>query len=70
MSLYKKYIAIDQYGNKIFLDKHPRKELLEHHGVQHAEKIYRDDENGDAVHVGYIIEGHWWEILKISPFKS
>jgi len=68
--MYKKFIAIDQYGNKVFVDN-PRKDLLKRHGVnKHAEKIYRDGKKGEAIHVGYIIAGHWYEVLKISPFKS
>ncbi len=68
--MYKKYIAIDQYGNKVFISEHPRKELTDFHRVQHAEKIYRDGENGKAIHVGYIVAGHWYEVLKLSPFKK
>jgi hypothetical protein len=62
--MYKKFIAIDQYGNKEFIESHPRKELCELHGVKHADKIYRGP---DARHVGYVVAGHWYEVLKITP---
>jgi len=68
--MYKKFIAIDQYGNKIFIDKHPRKELAEYHGVQHIDKMYQDGKDGKAIHVGYVVSGHWYDVLAISPFKS
>ena len=68
--MYKKFLAIDQYGQEVFIDKNPRKELLKHHGVQHADKMYRDDENGKAIHVGYIVAGHWYDVLKITQFKG
>jgi hypothetical protein len=62
--MYRKYLAIDQYGEKHFLESHPRKELMELHGVKHADKIYRDP---GARHVGYVVAGHWYEVLKIQP---
>jgi hypothetical protein len=65
--MYKKYIAIDQYGNTQFIEKYPRKELMECHDVKHADKIYRDP---DARHVGYIVSGHWYEVMKLSPMEE
>jgi flagellar biosynthesis regulator FlbT len=67
--MYKKYIAIDQYGQTKFLEKYPRKELMEYFGTKHADKIYRDI-NGISKHVGYVISGHWFEILKLSEFSK
>lgn len=67
---YKKFIAIDQYGNKHFISKSPRKELMELEGTTHADKIYRDNEEGKAVHVGYIVRGHWYEVLRLSPLTE
>jgi len=67
--MYKKFIAIDQYGNKVFVN-HPRKELAELHGVQHVEKVYRHGKNGVAIHIGYVVSGHWYEVLSLNPFKK
>jgi hypothetical protein len=67
--MYKKFIAIDQYGNTKFLDKHPRKELTEYFGVKHAEKIYRDTDEG-VKHVGYIVAGHWYQVMRLSPLEE
>jgi hypothetical protein len=63
--MYKRFLAVDQYGNKHFVD-HPRKELCEFHGVKHANKIYRSTEKGDF-HVGYKVSGHWYEVMRLSP---
>lgn len=68
--MYKKFIAIDQYGHSVFIKDHPRKELTERHGVQHADKMYRDGKDGQAKHVGYIVSGHWYEVLKLSPLEE
>jgi hypothetical protein len=65
--MYKKYIAIDQYGNTRFIDEHPRKELTQYHGVKHADKMYRDP---DARHVGYLVSGHWYEVIKLSHLEE
>lgn len=67
--MYKKFVAVDQYGNTKFIKNHPRKELTELHGVKHADKMYRDTDNGVKT-VGYIVAGHWYEVLRISPFKE
>jgi hypothetical protein len=66
---YKPFIAIDQYGKHYFVT-YPRKELCEIVGVKHADKMYRDGDNGQIQHVGYIISGHWFEVMRIEPFKS
>jgi hypothetical protein len=58
------YMAIDQYGSHIKIKKYPRKELLEHFGRKHAQKMYRDTPNG-AKHVGYIVAGHWCDIYEV-----
>jgi hypothetical protein len=67
--MYKKYVAVDQYGQTHFVD-HPRKELMNLHGVKHADKMYRDTQTGGAVQVGYVISGHWYEVMKISPMNE
>lgn len=67
--MYKKFIAIDQYGQTHFINKHPRKELCDYFGCKHADKMYREQPDGTSKHVGYVIAGHWFEILKLSPMN-
>jgi len=69
--MYKKYIAVDQYGNHHYVD-FPRKEITHLHGVtpQAAYKMYRDNPDGSPRHVGYVVSGHWYEVMKLSPFKE
>ena len=63
-------IARDQYGTDYPLKtNHPRKELLDYFGSQHADKIYRDTPDGPA-HVGYIVRGHWLEIYNVTPWHG
>ena len=57
-----KYVAVDRYGQTLFLKEHPRAELVAYHGTQHAEKMYCD--RGDvAYHIGYIVADHWYTVL-------
>jgi len=58
-----KYIAIDQYGEKVLIKEHPRKELCEWAGTSHADKMYCDDNAGNTYHVGYVIARHWFNVL-------
>jgi hypothetical protein len=72
--MYKKYVAIDQYGNTHFVDN-PRRELCELNGVKHVQKMYRDgpttaNGNNAGIHVGYIVAGHWYEVLRLSPLHE
>lgn len=60
-----KLIAIDQYRHAYPIERHPRKELLELFGREHAERMYRDTP-GKTRHVGYIIAGRWLEIFKVT----
>jgi hypothetical protein len=64
----KKYIAIDQYGKKEFVDT--VKELSEISNNKHIDKMYQDKADGTACHVGYVIGGHWWTLLRISPLQE
>jgi hypothetical protein len=68
--MYKKFIAVDQYGNTKFLSDHPRKELMDYWGTSHANKMYRNMPDGTYKHVGYIVRGHWYEVLEISPLSD
>jgi hypothetical protein len=68
-----KYLAIDQYGNKIVFQtdtRHPRKALLEHVGGKHAQKMYVDKLDGSSVHVGYIVAGCWWKIYNVTSWEG
>jgi hypothetical protein len=60
------FIAQDQYGEVKFLEKNPRKELMEYHGTQHANKMYV----GDGKHVGYVVSGHWYTIFALKDWKE
>lgn len=63
-----KYLAIDQNGEMYWLDSDtPRKELLDRFGTKHADKMYVDGPGGTALHIGYIIAGHWLTLYKVSP---
>ena len=62
-----KYLAISQYGNKHFLyTDHPRKELIDKAGGRSARKMYVDDKEGNAHHIGYIVAGEWWTLYVVA----
>lgn len=46
-----------------FSTRYPRKWLMDYYGVKHADKIYR----GDGDHVGWIINGNWFEVFELTP---
>lgn len=56
-----RYIAVDQYGNKIWIKQHPRKELSAQFPGR-VGKMYRDV-GASVVHVGYVIGQHWFDVL-------
>lgn len=64
-----KYIAIDQYGDKVYIKAHPRKELTEYHGVKHADKMYCDTKSGGARFIGYVVSGHWYRVFGVEGVK-
>lgn len=67
------YMAIDQYGNTYHGLKHPRKELLERLGYSSsssAHKMYVDKENGETVHIGYVIGGLWLTLYRVEPVEK
>ena len=66
---YKNFVAVDQYGSTHFINN-PRKDLCELNGVKHIRKMYRDGKNGEAIHVGYIVAGHWYEVMRLSPLHE
>lgn len=66
-----KYLAIAEHAlyssSPIYLTTdHPRKELLERLNAKRADKIYVDDTNGQAAHVGYIIAGVWYTLYQVA----
>lgn len=65
------FLAIDQYNQKHLLKtKFPRKELLEIFGATSARKIYQDDKIGQSYHTGYLIQGLWLTLYKVSEFRK
>ena len=65
------FLAIDQFNQTHLLKtKHPRKELLKLFGRSKASKIYCDDKFGNSHHVGYVIDGIWLTLYKVSEFKK
>ena len=64
------FLAIDQFNQKHLLKtKYPRKELLEIFCASKATKIYQDDKSGQSYHVGYVIQGMWFTLYKLSEFR-
>ena len=61
------YIAIDQWGNtyKMPGERFPRRFLLRHFDRKHADRMYVDDLDGKAVHVGWIIAGRWLSTYRV-----
>lgn len=51
------YLYIDQWGQKFFAST--IKELKDKIGGGRVSKMYQDKKNGDTMHVGYIVGGHW-----------
>jgi len=64
------YIGIDQYGNHYSIEKHPRKELIEQIGINHAAKMYVDTKSGKTKEVGYVIGPHWVNVYRICEWKA
>ena len=65
------FLAVDQYNQKHLLKtKFPRKELLEIFGATSASKIYQDDKSGQSYHIGYLIQGMWLTLYKVSEFRK
>jgi len=60
------YMAIDQYGQTFHDLKHPRKDLMDRLGCQHADKLYIDKADGSIVSAGYVIAGLWLTVYKVT----
>jgi hypothetical protein len=63
------YMAIDQYGETHHGLTHPRKDLMQIMGVQHADKVFVDKKDGTTNHIGYIVAGHWFTLYEVRPFE-
>ena len=66
----KMYMAIDQYGHHYDSLKHPRKELMDIIGCQHADKMYMETKSGNDYHCGYIIGGLWLTVYEVIPMRK
>ena len=64
-------MAIDQYGTTYHnLGTYPRKALLERLGSRSAERMYRDTNEGESHHIGYIINGLWLTLFHVEPWRK
>jgi len=62
------YMAIGHFGTTLTLNdpsKPPRKQLLDKLGASHAHKMYVDDKDGNAKHVGYVVNREWFNIYEV-----
>lgn len=64
------YIGIDQYGDSWKIKQHPRKELLDKLGFQHAERLFVDGEDGQPKHVGYLIGQRWITVYELHEWTG
>jgi hypothetical protein len=69
MELNYKYIGLDQYGNKVLIERYPRKELMEWAGKSSASKMYISSKAGLTFHVGYIVGSHWFYVWGLEGSK-
>lgn len=64
------FMAVDQHGQTFHnLGQHPRKELLARLDRTKAEKMYIDQRNGTAFHVGYVIAKHWLTLYEVKRME-
>ena len=64
------YIGIANNGDKITINKYPRKEICEYYGTTHAEKMFNDDKDGNAVLVGYIVKNIWVSVYEVHKWNN
>jgi hypothetical protein len=67
------YLARGNNGTEWHLtntDKSPRQQLLEKMCSSHADKMYVDDKEGNAKHVGYIVRGEWFTIYEVHEWTG
>ncbi|MGA1047348.1 MAG: hypothetical protein ACO3UU_05020 [Minisyncoccia bacterium] len=64
-------MGIDQYGDTYHdLSKYPRKKLQDIFDTKKIEKMYIDNDEGQAIHIGYIIKGYWIRLYKVQPLNN
>lgn len=64
------FVARDQYGNTVWIEHYPRKELMAWAGTKHVNKVYLDSKDGGSYHVGYEVKGHWFDVQRLSPLND
>ena len=64
-------MGIDQFGVTYHnLGKYPRKRLLDRLGFRCCQKMYKDGNNGEVIHVGYIVGTLWIELFNVTPWEK
>ena len=58
-----RFVAEDQWGNTVWIERYPRKELLEWVGKGDVKKMYI----GNDQHIGYIVGKHWFVVMRLEP---
>lgn len=62
-----KYIACNQIGDiHVCVTRWPRRELKAVSNGGRAVKMYVNDADGNAQHVGYVIGSQWWTLYRVS----
>jgi hypothetical protein len=65
------HMAVDQHGQyEHNLGPYPRAELLRRMGRKHANKMYVDLQSGESKHVGWVIAGRWFTVLRVLPLTE
>lgn len=62
------YMAVGSRGTTHHLtstSRHPRGQLLQKCFMKHCDRMFSEDENGKAKHVGYVIGGEWFRIYEV-----
>lgn len=64
-------MGIDQYGDTYHdLTIYPRKKLQDIFNTKSISKMYIDGDDGQGIHIGYIIKGYWIRLYKVEPFNN
>lgn len=61
-------LYIDQWGNRFFAKTVKALRQQIGMGGSRVSKMYRDKKDGQVVHVGYVIGGHW--LTAYVPFEK
>ena len=62
-------VGIDQFGERYYFHRWPRKEIMSQLDCKHASKMYIDSPKGKSFHIGYVIKGHWIAIFREEKIK-